>query len=327
MRWLVCLLVLVLAAAGGGRASADELRPGYVELRQRDAVTWTLGWKQPLVRAGEPQLVVPKVPGNCRIVDGPHRRVAALALVGNAELACNGPIAGGTAGFEDIVGGGDVLLRVAPITGGVQSYRLTPSASVVELEAEAAPGQVWRTYGLIGVEHILMGWDHLLFVIALVLLVRRGWAVAGAVTAFTVAHSLTLAGVTLGLVGLPPRPVEAVIALSIVFLAVELVRGRDRPSLTLRYPWAIAFAFGLFHGFGFAGALAEIGLPDGEVPAALLAFNLGVEAGQLFVVAVVIAVLALASRIAARMVEPAVRVAAYAIGITASYWLIDRIVV
>ena len=152
MRWLVCLLVLVLAAAGGGRASADELRPGYVELRQRDAATWTLGWKQPLVRAGEPQPVVPKVPDNCRIVDGPHRRVAALALVGNAELACSGPIAGGTAGFEDIVGGGDVLLRVVPDTGGVQSYRLTPSSSVVQLQAEAAPGQVWRTYGLIGVE-------------------------------------------------------------------------------------------------------------------------------------------------------------------------------
>jgi hypothetical protein len=174
-----------------------------------------------------------------------------------------------------------------------------------------------------------MGWDHLLFVIALVLLVRRGWAVAKAVTAFTVAHSLTLAGVTLGLVGLPQAPVEALIALSIVFLAAELLRARDGahgPSVTLRYPWGIAFAFGLVHGFGFAGALKEIGLPEGEVPAALLAFNLGVEAGQLMVVVSVLAVLAIVTRLARPALAPMLRISAYAIGITASYWLIDRVV-
>ena len=320
MRLLAAVVLLVLA----GTARADELRPGFVELRQRDAAHWSLGWKQPLSAPGAPRLVVPLVPANCRIAEGPNSRIAALALVGSAGLACRGPIAGGTAGYREILGGGDVLLRVAPLGGAVQSYRLTPDAPSATLAAEPAPGQVWRTYGLLGIEHILTGWDHLLFVIALVLLVRRGWAVAGAVTAFTVAHSLTLAGVTLGLVGLPARPVEALIALSIVFLAVELLR--KGPSLTRQYPWVIAFAFGLIHGFGFAGALAEIGVPEGEVPAALLAFNLGVEAGQLAVVLGVLALLAILARASRDVLTPAIRLAGYAIGITASYWLIDRVV-
>jgi len=315
----------VLLMLFGAAVHADELRPGYVELRQTDEAHWSLGWKQPLTRAGEPRLVVPLLPANCRLIDGPHQRLAALALVGSAELECRGGLSGKRAGYSEILGGGDALLRVAPLGDAVQSYRLTAGAPSVLLAAEAAPTQVWRTYGLLGIEHILSGWDHLLFVIALVLLVRRGWAVVKAVTAFTVAHSLTLAGTTLGLVGLPDRPVEAIIALSIVFLALELVRAREGPTLTVRYPWAIAFAFGLFHGFGFAGALREIGLPEGEVPAALLAFNLGVEAGQLMVVAAVLALLEGARRLAQPALAPARRVAGYGIGVTASYWLIARL--
>jgi hydrogenase/urease accessory protein HupE len=323
VRWLLAALLLLL----GGAGHADELRPGYVELRQTGETRWSLGWKQPLTSPGEPKLVVPLLPANCRLVGAPHQRVAALALVGSAELECRGGLAGKRAGYREILGGGDALLRVVPLAEPAQSYRLTVDAPSVLLAQEAARTQVWRTYGLLGIGHILTGWDHLLFVIALVLLVRQGWAVAGAVTAFTVAHSLTLAGTTLGLVGLPSRPVEAVIALSILFLALELVRARERPSLTLRYPWAIAFAFGLFHGFGFAGALREIGLPEGEVPAALLAFNLGVEAGQLAVVAAVLVVLEALRRFSRPALAPALRVAGYAIGMTASYWLIDRLVV
>lgn len=323
MRALLAGLLLLL----GSPAWADELRPGYIELRQRDATHWSLGWKQPLSRPGPPQLTVPVVPANCRIVAGPHHRVVALALIGNAELACRGPLAGARAGLKEVVGGGDVLLRVVPAASRVQSYRLTPGAPLATLAAKPAAGQVWRTYGRLGVDHILTGWDHLLFVAALVLLLRRGWAVVKAVTAFTVAHSLTLAGVTLGLVGLPERPVEALIALSILLLAFELVRPSAAPSLTRRLPWVIAFVFGLIHGFGFAGALAAIGLPEGEVPAALLAFNLGVEAGQLAVVLVLTALLAALRRFAPRAVPPAIRAAAYGIGITASFWLIERLVV
>lgn len=321
MRWLLALVLLMLA----GQTRADELRPGFIELIQRDATHWTLGWKQPLAAPGPAELVVPLLPENCRSVGAPHRRVAPLALVGGAEIACAGTIAGKRAGLDTIFGDGDVLLRVAPLGAPAQSYRLTAAEPSVVLAREPSAWQVWRGYFGLGVEHILTGWDHLLFVIALVLLVRRGWAVAKAVTAFTVAHSLTLAGTTLGLVGLPPRPVEALIALSIVFLALELAKRREG-SVTLRYPWAIAFVFGLVHGFGFAGALAEIGLPHGEVPAALVSFNLGVEAGQLAVVGAVLALVQLVQRLSANSLEPALRVASYAIGITASYWLIDRLV-
>ena len=326
MRWLIAAWLAL--AAPWSPALADELRPGFVELRQESPARWSLGWKQPLVTPGEPQLVVPLVPANCRIASGPHSRVASLALVGNAGLRCSGPIAGSRAGYAEILGGGDVLMRVMPLGSAMQSYRLTPASPSVLLAARPSAGQVWRTYGVLGFEHILGGWDHLLFVIALVLLVGRPWDVAKAVTAFTVAHSLTLAGTTLGLVGLADRPVEALIALSIVMLALELVRpaGAER-SLTLRFPWAIAFGFGLVHGFGFAGALREIGLPEGAVPAALLAFNLGVEAGQLAVVAAVLAVVALLRRLARPALEPAMRIAGYAIGITASYWLIERLAV
>ncbi len=316
------MLVALFATA----AFADELRPGYVELRQRNSERWSLSWKQPLTTPGEPQLLIPLVPPGCRIVDGPHRRMVALALVGSAELACAGPLEGKPAGYREIPGGGDVLLQINPLGRRTQSYRLTPYSPTASLAATPRAAQVWRTYGALGVHHILTGWDHLLFVIALVLLVRRGWAVAKAVTAFTVAHSLTLGGVTLGFVGLPEQPVEALIALSIVLIALELLRPAAPPSLARRYPWIIAFAFGLVHGFGFAGALASIGLPEGEVPAALLAFNLGVESGQLAVVAGVLALLAALRRFAQPALAPGVRIAAYGIGITASYWLIERIV-
>lgn len=314
--------MLLLAAAS---ASADELRPGYIELRQRDAASWSLSWKQPLTAAGAPRMVVPLIPEGCRIHDGPHRRIARLALVGSAEIVCEGPLAGKRSGYREILGGGDVLLRFVPLAKPAQSHRLTPEAPMAVFEAAPPPVHVWRTFGLLGVQHILTGWDHLLFVIALVLLVRRGLAVAGAVTAFTVAHSLTLAGVTFGLVGLPARPVEAVIALSIVFLAAELLRPGN--TAARRHPWAVAFAFGLVHGFGFAGALQEVGLPEGEVPAALVAFNLGVEAGQLAVVAAVLTALSLVERHRPAMLPLALRVAAYGIGAIASYWLIERLVV
>ncbi|MDC0886179.1 HupE/UreJ family protein [Altererythrobacter sp.] len=323
---LTALFAILLALAAP--AQADELRPGYVEFAQMDERSWQLTWKQPLPAPGPAELSVPVLPAKCALAGDPVARAAPLALLGSADVRCEGSAAGGRIGFEAIFGGGDVLLRVAPLGASIQTFRLTEAEPVAVIAAQASTGQVWRTYFLLGVEHILEGWDHLLFVIALVLLVRRGWAVAKAVTAFTVAHSLTLAGVTLGLVGFPGRPVEAVIALSIVLLAVEGVRAEQDAvrTWTRRWPWLVAFLFGLIHGFGFAGALNEIGLPEGDIPSALISFNLGVEAGQLAVVALVLAALALIRRIQPRRLEPSVRTASYVIGITGSYWLIDRLV-
>ena len=320
IRGLAALLMLLAAPA-----HADELRPGSVQFVETAPGAWDLAWKQPLAAPGAAMLVVPDLPANCRIVGIPTRRLAALALLGHARALCAGAVADRRIGWQGVAGRGDALLRVAPLGRRVQSFRLTAERPWATVEAKPSAFQVVRTYFALGVTHILTGWDHLLFVIALVLLVARPWPVVKAATAFTLAHSLTLAAVTLGYAGLAQRPVEALIALSIVFLAAELARG-SRATLTRRLPWLVAFAFGLVHGFGFAGALREIGMPEGEVPAALVSFNLGVETGQLAVIAAVLALRALARRLTPRREPVLVRAASYAIGVTGSFWLIERII-
>lgn len=194
----------------------------------------------------------------------------------------------------------------------------------------AGSGSVWRAasrYTMLGIEHILTGVDHLLFVLALLFIVNGRWKLVKTITAFTVAHSITLALATLGFVELPASPVEAAIALSIVFLAAEIIwRQRGQDSLTFRRPWLVAFAFGLLHGLGFAGALSEIGLPPSEVPIALLFFNIGVELGQLLFIAVILIVSGLSSRLIQHQgVTSVVRmVTVYSIGTLATYWFIER---
>lgn len=315
------LLALVLLA---GPARADELRPGYLELTQLSASQWRMTWKAPL-RTGLVSRAAPVPPGNCTADTG-TRDLTATALLVVRTLTCRGPISGQTvavSGLDATIT--DVLLRVAPKDGPVQTARLTPGSAKAMIHREADRWEVARTYFVIGIEHILFGFDHLFFVLALVLLLQRGWVVARAVTAFTVAHSITLIGTTLGFLGLPQRPVESVIALSIMFLAVEIVKsGQGTTRLSQRVPWLVAFLFGLLHGFGFAGALKEIGLPQGEVPMALLTFNLGVEAGQLFIVVVALAVLAVIRRWLPQQLRPVILGATYVIGITASYWFIER---
>jgi hydrogenase/urease accessory protein HupE len=209
----------------------------------------------------------------------------------------------------------------------VQALRLTAAEPVATIAAKPDRLQVAKTYFVIGVEHILFGYDHLLFVVSLVLLLSGFWTIAKAVTAFTIAHSITLIGTTIGVMGLPQAPVEAVIALSILFLAVEILKkDPEHPRLSQRLPWLVALVFGLLHGFGFAGALREVGLPESDVPTALLIFNLGVEAGQLLIVLTAIALLAALRRFAESATQPAIKFASYAIGITASFWFIERII-
>lgn len=326
MRWLAALL-LALCAQLAAPASADELRPGYLEFTETAPGEWRLAWKEPFTAPPLDAPPPPNLPANCRFHGPIEQGVAGLALIGAAEARCEGTVRGGAIGMPGLIGQADMLVRVAPLGDPVQALRLTAAEPRATIPARSDRMQVLRSYFVIGVEHILLGWDHLLFVIALVLLLRRWRPVVFAATAFTVAHSITLAGASLGLLGMPQRPVEALIALSIVFLALEIVRLRKgEESWTLRFPWAIAFAFGLLHGFGFAGALASIGLPEGEIAAALLAFNLGVEAGQLLVVAATLTLLATLDRLAKPAMAPTLRVAAYGIGITGSYWLIDRVI-
>ena len=322
IRLLLWGLLIALAAP----ARADELRPGYLELTQRDAARWDLIWKAPVL-GGLATRSRPALPAFCKVTPGPVRLERA-ALVAIARLDCARPLdraSVGLAGMETSFT--DALLRVAPLGRPVQAERLTPDRPMVTIKAVPDRWQVARTYALLGTQHILTGYDHLLFVVALVLLLARGWVVVRAATAFTVAHSLTLAGTTLGLFGLAQAPVEALIALSIVFLSVEIVKQTDgTPRLSEQIPWVVAFLFGLLHGFGFAGALREIGLPEGDIPMALLTFNLGVEAGQLVIIAACLGLIAVLRRFAQPALRPATVLATYGIGTIASFWFIERLI-
>ena len=322
MRWWFALLALFCAVAP---AQADELRPGYIEFSQTDAQHWRLVWKAPM-RGGVTPATQPVLPVGCAIQGEPVRAMAALAVITNADVRCATDVAGKSIGLSSFSASQtDVLVRVAPLGRPVQAMRLTADAPMVVIEAKPDRWQVAKTYFLTGIDHIIFGYDHLLFVVALVLLLPGLGTVAKAVTAFTVAHSITLIGTTLGFLGLPQRPAESVIALSILFLAVEIVKKNpDQPRLSERIPWVVAFGFGLLHGFGFAGALNEIGLPESDVPTALLTFNLGVEAGQLVIVIVTAAVLALLRRFVASVAPVAIRAATYGIGTISAYWFIER---
>lgn len=323
---LLRLFLALLACCAALPARADELRPGYLELTQQDAQHWRMVWKAPVL-GGLATRARPAFPGFCT-QSAPAARLEGAALVADSTLTCSRDLAGsrvGLAGMEATFT--DALVRIAPLGRAMQAERLTRSNPMVEVATVPDGWEVARSYTLLGVIHILEGYDHLLFVIALVLLIGRPWAVIKAATAFTLAHSITLAGTTLGLFGLAQAPVEALIALSIIFLAVEIIKQEPgQPRLSQRLPWLIAFLFGLLHGFGFAGALREIGLPEGDVPVALLTFNLGVELGQLVIIAACLALIALLRRARPEALRPATVTATYLIGITAGFWFIERVI-
>jgi hydrogenase/urease accessory protein HupE len=225
------------------------------------------------------------------------------------------------------------LVRISRLSGETHSLLASPKESEVTIPAVESFGSVARDYLTLGVRHILEGYDHLLFLTCLMLIAGTGRRILITITGFTIAHSITLALSALGVVRVPIPAVEAAIALSIIFLAVEIVRG-DPNSLTYRYPIAVSSSFGLLHGFGFAAVLGETGLPQTEIPAALLFFNVGVELGQILFVAAVIAVYQLI-RFAGRTfvdrdlsidaLRPLQTPAAYAVGILASFWMIQRV--
>jgi hydrogenase/urease accessory protein HupE len=224
------------------------------------------------------------------------------------------------------VGVTDVLARVERLDGTSQVASLPAGHAAFTVQPSPGLAQTARTYLALGVEHILGGLDHLLFVLGLLLIVGGFRRIALTITAFTVAHSITLAAATLGVVHVPQPPVEAAIALSIVFVAVEIVRGlRGERGLTARAPWLVAFTFGLLHGFGFAGALAEIGLPQRAIPLALFAFNIGVEIGQLLFVGAVLAVAAAGMRLRPRMPSWSAWIPPYVIGTVAMFWVAERV--
>jgi hydrogenase/urease accessory protein HupE len=317
----------LLALALAGPAAGHEVRPAYLELNQAPDGAYQVLFKVPLRGALRLGLRV-RLPETCRTLATPERRDMGGASLERWQTHCEGGLAGRSLAVEGLATTlTDVLVRIQAADGGVQLARLTPAAPSLRVEAAPGRGQVATTYFRLGVEHILLGIDHLLFVAALLLLVRGWRRLVATVTAFTVAHSLTLALATLGWLRVPGPPVEAAIALSIVFVAAEILHaGRGRPGAAARWPWLVAFAFGLLHGLGFAGALAEIGLPQASIPLALLFFNLGVEAGQLlFVAALLVAWQAARALGAQRAAGWATPTAAYAIGSLAACWTLERV--
>jgi hydrogenase/urease accessory protein HupE len=322
------VLLALMWLVGAGAVHADVFRPAYLELRESGIDCYQVMWKVPLL--GDSRLGVRVVfPEGTTQLTPPQRAFTGSAYVERWQVARAGGFAGQTLRIEGIERGvSDVIVRLERADGSSQVERLLPQRPQFVVLAASAAIEVAGSYFVLGVRHILGSVDHLLFVLALLLIVRGGRRIFITVTAFTVAHSITLVAATLGWMRIPGPPVEALIALSIVFVAAEAVQElRGKPGLTARAPWVVAFCFGLLHGLGFASALAEAGLPQTAIPVALLTFNLGVEVGQLLFIAAVLAGRAVLLRM--RMQLPAwVRaLPAYAIGTLAMFWVLERVTV
>lgn len=327
MRRLVAALLALLALLAAP-AAADVFRPAYLQLTEQPDGRYDVLWKVPALDEGTTLRLQPVFPAGSREVTPRRASYADGASVIRWQVEVPGGLAGKTISFPDMaLARVDVLVRYVRADGSEQLGRLLPAQPGFTIAATPGSAEVARTYTLLGIEHILMGVDHLLFVLALVMLVRGTRRLLVTVTAFTLAHSITLALATLGIIHVPGPPVEATIALSIVFVASEIVQGlRGQEGLAAKKPWLVAFSFGLLHGLGFAGALAEVGLPVNAIPVALLFFNIGVEIGQLLFIAAVIALARLLMRLAkGRDLRPALVVPAYAIGAVASFWVIERV--
>jgi hydrogenase/urease accessory protein HupE len=308
-------------------AAAHELRPAYLEVRATDGDRWTVLWKVP-AREELRLSIGPRFDPRCT-----RRGEVVTVHMGDHwtdrwTMSCPGGLAGTRVTIDGLSRTlTDVLVRVVGPDGATQTARLLPQSPEFTVAERPRPGDVARTYLRLGVEHILGGIDHLLFVLALLILVREPRRVVATVTAFTVAHSITLVLATLGVVRLPQAPIEAAIALSIVFVASEILSARaGQTSLAQRSPWLVAFAFGLLHGFGFAGALREAGLPREAIPLALFFFNVGVELGQLAFIALVLGLWQLVRRRLSALPAWTRVLPAYAIGSVAMAWVMDRIV-
>jgi len=307
-------------------ALAHEVRPAYLELRETTADTYDILWKVPGLGDNLRLGLYVELPAGSVNVTEPRAAMVNGAFAQRWTVKRAGGLAGGTihiAGLESTTT--DVLVRLERLDGTTQVARLMPATPSFVVEAEPRALEVASTYTVLGIEHILSGIDHLLFVLALLIITGGGWKLVKTVTAFTLSHSMTLSLATLGYVHIPQRPVEAVIALSIVFVASEIVHAQaGRPGLTQRAPWVVSFIFGLAHGLGFASGLSDAGLPVAHIPTALLFFSLGVESGHLLFIGAVLSLVALALRIRIPIPRWAYLVPPYAIGTMAMFWVIQR---
>lgn len=317
------LLVGLLSLLNPDRASAHALAPSLLSLQGAGEGLYAVTWKTPLQRVPGSELR-PVLPASCSAQDEPTAAPEGTGLVVRWTVDCGeSGLTGQRIAVEGIAGSrADVLLRVA---GNGSSFQQVLTASAPDFTVPEQQGWlgVFQQYVVLGIEHLLTGLDHVLFVVALVLLVRARRPLIITITSFTIGHSVTLSAAVLGYVYFPQSIAEVVIAFSILITFAGVIRDDPR-SLLKRWPWAIAFCFGLLHGLGFAGALTEVGLPQSDIPLALLAFNIGIEIGQLLLIG-----LLLLSGYVLRQVTPRLpawqALPIYAVGTLSGFWFWQRL--
>jgi hydrogenase/urease accessory protein HupE len=317
---------LLVLLAGLQAARAHESRPAYLEIKETAPGQYELLWRTPVLAGARLPLVL-TLPDGVTNLKPPVMQELTDSLVERRWLD-SGP--NGLAGKRIEIKGlqftiTDALVRVELLDGRTVQTIARPSKPWVEIAATQAWWEVMGTYVVEGIRHILFGADHLLFVLGLLLIVANRWMLVKTITAFTIAHSITLAIATLGVADVPALPLNAAIALSILFLGPEIVRvWRGETSFTIRHPWVVAFAFGLLHGFGFATALTSAGLPRQDLPLALLSFNVGVELGQLGFVALILAMIGAFRVLEVHWPRWVQVLPGYTVGTLGAFWSIQR---
>ncbi len=307
--------------------SAHEARPAYLEIKETTPGQFSVLWRTPVL-AGMRLPIVLKLPDDVRNLREPSVQELADSFLERRwiEAGPNG-LAGKRISFPGLQATiTDVLVRIEMLDGRKWTAIIHPSQPWVEIAASQTWMEVTGTYIVQGIRHILFGADHMLFVLGLLLIVKDRWMLLKTVTAFTVAHSVTLAIATLGYAAVPMLPLNAAIALSILFLGPEIVRSwRGETSFTIRHPWVVAFAFGLLHGFGFASALTSAGLPRQELPLALVSFNVGVELGQLGFIGLILGLERAFHILEVRWPRWAQAIPGYTVGSLGAFWTVQRL--
>jgi len=313
----LCILLALASSVSHGH----EVRPAFLHLSEIEQDTFDVLWKQPVL--GDRRLALePELPADCTTISETTPEHTGAALLQRWRVACS--LDSGTIHIRGLSRTlTDVMVQIDRLDEPRTMELLRAGSPTLDLESTAP---LASGFLVLGVQHLLYGVDHILFIIGLVLFVRSPWLLVKTVTAFTVAHSITLAMSVLELVKLPQQPVEAVIALSILFLARELVIPvAKRSRLTLAKPWLMAFAFGLLHGFGFAGALIDIGLPNEQLALSLLLFNVGIEAGQLLVIMIMLILGVIGRYLSSAYQKVLGDGFAWMMGGAAAFWTIDRV--
>jgi len=319
-------IAIFLVALTGQSAHAHEIRPAYLEIKQQTADKYQVLWKIPLIGNKAPK-IDPVFPENFSL-EQMDDEFLPDAYIRRYKGIYQAPLNGQKIAIQGLdLTLVDVLVQINLMDDTSYSLILQPDNTSANIPREPQKWEVFKLYIILGMEHILIGIDHLFFVLGLLLLVSGIKPLIQTITAFTLAHSITLGAATFNLIQLPQAPVEAVIALSIVFLAREfLMMKKGAKSLTAQHPWVVAFSFGLLHGLGFAGVLGEIGFPQKDVPLALLTFNIGVELGQLIFIGIVLLLWEVVQKIDPRLSTWSLKALPYSMGCVAAFWFVERVV-